>query len=79
MNTPEKTFPTSGKSPDWPRPPIQPEHLPLIRGLLSPEDYEKLLKRIEVSGRLNSRRGKPPVTPTDLAASIWQEEDFYDS
>ena len=32
---------------DWPRPPIQPEHLPLIRGLLTPEDYENLLKRIE--------------------------------
>jgi len=32
---------------DWPRPPIRPEHLPLIRGLLSPEDYEALLKRME--------------------------------
>ena len=31
----------------WPRPPIRPEHLPLIRGLLTPEDYEKLLKQIE--------------------------------
>ena len=34
-------------APEWPLPPIRPEHLPLIRGLLSPEDYEKLLKRIK--------------------------------
>ena len=31
---------------EWPKPPIRPEHLPLIRELLTPEDYEKLLKRI---------------------------------
>ena len=30
--------------PQWPRPPIRPEDLPLIRELLSPEDYKKLLK-----------------------------------
>ncbi len=35
------------ETPEWPLPPIRPEHLPLIRGLLSPEDYEALLKRIE--------------------------------
>lgn len=63
---------------DWPRLPIQPEDLPKIRELLTAEEYEKMFKRIEVSGRLNSRRGKPPVTPTDLAASVWQEEDFYE-
>ena len=34
-------------APEWPLPPIRPEDLPLIRGLLSPEDYRKLLKRIE--------------------------------
>lgn len=34
-------------APPWPKPPIRPEYLPLIRGLLSPEDYERLLKRIE--------------------------------
>ena len=28
--------------PDWPLPPIRPEDLPLIRGLLSLEDYRKL-------------------------------------
>ena len=33
----------------WPRLPIQPEHLPLIRELLTAEEYEKLLKRNEVS------------------------------
>ena len=33
--------------PEWPRPPIRPEHLPKIRGLLSPDDYTALLKRIE--------------------------------
>ena len=38
-------------APDWPRPPIRSEHLPLIRGLLTPEDYEALLKRIEVDGK----------------------------
>ena len=34
-------------TPEWPRPPIRPEDLPSIRGLLSPEDYAALLKRIE--------------------------------
>ena len=29
---------------EWPLPPIRPEDLPLIRGLLSPEDYRKLLQ-----------------------------------
>ena len=33
-------------TPDWPLPPIRPEDLPLIRGLLSPEDYRKLLQRM---------------------------------
>ncbi len=31
----------------WPRPPIRPEDLSIIRELLSPDDYRKLLKRIE--------------------------------
>ncbi len=34
---------------DWPRPPIRPEDLPLIRELLTAEEYEKLLKRLEVN------------------------------
>ena len=33
-------------APGWPLPPIRPEDLPLIRGLLSPEDYRKLLQRM---------------------------------
>ena len=33
--------------PDWPRPPILPEHLPLIRELLSPAEYAVLLNRLE--------------------------------
>ena len=33
-------------TPEWPRPPIRQEYLPLIRELLTPEDYEKLLQRI---------------------------------
>ena len=33
--------------PEWPRPPIRPEYLPLIRELLTPEDYRKLLLRIK--------------------------------
>ena len=33
-------------TPSWPLPPIRPEDLPLIRGLLSPEDYNALLKRM---------------------------------
>ena len=33
-------------TPEWPLPPIRPEDLPLIRGLLSPDDYRKLLKRM---------------------------------
>ena len=33
-------------APEWPLPPIRPEDLPLIRGLLSLEDYRKLLKRM---------------------------------
>ena len=33
--------------PDWPKPPIRLEYLPLIRELLSPEGYAALLKRIE--------------------------------
>lgn len=31
---------------DWPRPPTRPEDLPLIRELLSAEDYAALLKRL---------------------------------
>ena len=34
-------------TPKWPRPPIHPEHLPLIRELLTAEEYEQLLRRIE--------------------------------
>ena len=34
---------------DWPRPPIHPEDLHKMRELLTPEEYEKLLKRLEVS------------------------------
>ena len=32
---------------DWPRLPIHPEDLPKIRELLTTEEYEKLLKRLE--------------------------------
>lgn len=31
---------------DWPRPPIWPEHLPLIRLLLTSEKFEELLRRL---------------------------------
>ena len=33
-------------APDWPRPPIRPEDLPLIRGLLSPQEYNALLLKM---------------------------------
>ena len=33
----------------WPRPPIRPEDLPLIRELLTAEEYAALLKRLEVN------------------------------
>ena len=32
---------------DWHRPPIRPEDLPLIRELLTAEEYAALLKRTE--------------------------------
>ena len=31
---------------DWPKPPIWPEDLPLIRELLTEEEFEKLLSRM---------------------------------
>ena len=31
---------------DWPKPPIWPEHLPLIRDLLTDEEYAELLRRM---------------------------------
>ena len=31
---------------DWPKPPIWPEHLPLIRELLTDEEYAELLRRL---------------------------------
>ena len=33
---------------DWPNPPIQSEDSPKIRALLTAEEYQQLLKRIEV-------------------------------
>ncbi len=30
----------------WPRPPIRREHLPLIRALLTQEEYDELLRRL---------------------------------
>ena len=32
--------------PNWPKPPIWPEDLPLIRQLLTEEEYEDLLRRL---------------------------------
>ena len=31
---------------DWPKPPIWPDDLPLIRKLLTPEEYAELLRRM---------------------------------
>ena len=44
--------------PEWPRPPIRAEDLPEIRELLSPEEYEKLLRRIEAQ-----KKNSPPDPP----------------
>ena len=32
--------------PNWPKPPIWPEDLPLIRQLLTEDEYQHLLKRL---------------------------------
>ena len=42
---------------EWPNPPIRPEHLPLIRALLTAEEYVALLKRLESDTT-------PPFLPT---------------
>ena len=34
---------------DWPKPPIWPEDLPLIRDLLTDEEYAELLRRMVMS------------------------------
>ncbi len=36
---------------DWPKPPIWPEDLPLIRELLSDEEYAELLRRMVLQAR----------------------------
>ena len=53
--------------PEWPRPPIRPEDLPLIRELLTPEDYEALLKRIEADPA-RWRMKEPPNAAGTLGA-----------
>lgn len=37
---------------DWPKPPIWSEYLPLIRELLTPEDFEQML-----TGAVNLQAG----------------------
>ena len=49
----------------WPKPPIRPDDLPLIRELLTDEEYAELIKRM-VQVLPN---GKPPRQhPTDPGA-----------
>ena len=62
---------------DWPKPPIWPEDLPLIRELLTDEEYAELLKRMvhvvrgpgarerqEVRRSSVNERSIPPRTPS---------------
>ena len=56
------------KTTEWPQLPIQPEDLPTIRELMSPEECEKLLKRLGWQ-RLDSRRGDPKVANVCCASS----------
>ena len=53
-----------------PRPPIQPEELPKIRELLSAEEYEKSLKRLEVVSTVELEHERAPNAAGALGADL---------
>ena len=51
---------------DWPKPPISPEDLPLIRELLIDEEYAELLRRMV--------QLLPERPAAGLSAAVWRAE-----